>query len=238
MFYSPKYSPARRVSAVFVILLTVAFLLSPAYVRAQVRSAMVRETVNDASRVTLAGNTHPQIAHATDLGRLPDETPTGRMTLVLKRSPLEEQALEGYLQSLQDPNSSNYHQWLTPEQFGARWGAVDSDLAAVKSWLESHGFTVEETLPGRTMVEFSGTMGQVRDAFRTEMHAYKVNGEVHREQGSSGADVDCGRRLSVCDAGRCGDNLQHPGEGAEPQFCGNAGCWQGCEDRHCRQVQR
>ncbi len=209
MFYSPKYSPARRVSAVFVILLTVAFLLSPAYVRAQARSAMVRETVNDASRVTLAGNTHPQIAHATDLGRLPDETPTGQMTLVLKRSPLEEQALEGYLQSLQDPNSSNYHQWLTPEQFGARWGAVDSDLAAVKSWLESHGFTVEETLPGRTMVEFSGTMGQVRDAFRTEMHAYKVNGEVHHANASD-PQIPSALAAMVAGVASLNDFAKHP----------------------------
>jgi Pro-kumamolisin, activation domain len=143
MVHSFVCSMVRRVFAMSCAVLFTTVVFSPVRGSAQSRSALVHEVVNDASRITLIGNTHPMIGQAKELGPVEEDAPTGQLMLVLKRSPLEEQALESYLQSLQDKNSANYHHWMTPDQFGVRWGAVDSDLAAVKGWLESHGFVVE-----------------------------------------------------------------------------------------------
>ena len=101
-----------------------------------------------------------------------------RMLLVLKRGPDQETALRKLLDDQQDKASPNYHQWLTPEQYGQQFGPTDTDLQTITAWLQSHGFQVGST-KGRTVLEFSGTAGQVQEAFHTTMHKYIVNGEQH-----------------------------------------------------------
>jgi len=50
-----------------------------------------------------------------------------------------------------------YHRWLTPAEYGARFGASEQELAQVAGWLANHGFTVEEIPASRRLVIFSGT---------------------------------------------------------------------------------
>jgi subtilase family serine protease len=81
--------------------------------------------------------------------------------------------------TLHDPNSPNYHKWLTPEQYGAKFDAADADVAAVTQWLTSNGFTVEQVARGKNWIRFSGSAQQVELAFGTEIHKYAVNDEMH-----------------------------------------------------------
>ena len=97
-----------------------------------------------------------------------------RMLLVLQRSPQQESALELLLDQQQDQSSPNYHQWLTPQQFGQQFGPSDQDIQKITSWLQSHGFQVAPISNGRTVIEFSGTAGQVQEAFHTAIHKYSV----------------------------------------------------------------
>ena len=143
------------------------------------RPALITQAVNESELVTLSGNRHPLATAAADRGPVPASMPADRMLLVLQRSPDQERALDMLVESLHDPNSPNYHRWLTPAQFGAQWGAADSDITAVTAWLESHGFSVAGATSGKTAIEFSGTAGQIQEAFHTEMHQYMVNGEMH-----------------------------------------------------------
>lgn len=62
-----------------------------------------------------------------------------RMLLVLKRSREQEAGLRQLLDDQQTKASTNYHQWLTPEQFGSKFGPSDADLQVVESWLQYHG---------------------------------------------------------------------------------------------------
>ncbi len=101
------------------------------------------------------------------------------MLLVLQRGPEQETALRKLLDDQQDKSSPSYHQWLTPGQFGQQFGTADEDLQAVTAWLQSHGFQVARVAAGRTVIEFSGDAGQVREAFRTEIRKFVVNGEEH-----------------------------------------------------------
>jgi subtilase family serine protease len=52
-------------------------------------------------------------------------------------------------------------------------------VRAVASWLGSHGFTVNGVQTSRMVLDFSGTAGQVRDAFGTEIHNLDVGGVHH-----------------------------------------------------------
>ena len=83
-----------------------------------------------------------------------------------------------------DPKSPSYHQWLTPESYAEHFGISENDLAQVVDWLQMHGMSVDEVTPGRRSVIFSGTAGQVESAFHTQIHTYKIGGEVHHANAS------------------------------------------------------
>ena len=139
---------------------------------------LVRGAVDDAVRVTLAGNVHPMAQAKYDRGRVEDSFAADRLTLILKRPNEREQALGQYLQDAHTPGTASYHKWLTPDEFGRRFGAADSDVAALTAWLESHGFTVNKVHPGRVAIEFSGNAAQVDAAFHTEIHRYNIQGKT------------------------------------------------------------
>ena len=61
-----------------------------------------------------------------------------------------------------------------PQQFGQQFGPSDQDIQTITSWLQSHGFQVAPISNGRTVIEFSGTAGQVQEAFHTTIHKYSV----------------------------------------------------------------
>lgn len=54
-----------------------------------------------------------------------------------------------------------------------------SDLAKVTAWLQSEGFEVNNISRSRTRISFSGTAAQIETSFRTQLHHYLVNGELH-----------------------------------------------------------
>jgi subtilase family serine protease len=139
---------------------------------------LITEALDESRLTVLKGNTHPLARREFDLGTAPASLPMERMLLVLKRSDEQETALRKLLDDQQDKNSPHYHKWVTPEQFGAQFGPTDGDMQMITSWLQSHGFQVGST-KGRTVLEFSGSASQVKEAFHTSIHKYVVNGEQH-----------------------------------------------------------
>jgi subtilase family serine protease len=162
--------------------LVIAFvLLSPLTTPAQTANVLARitQTVDPQNLVTLRGNTHPLARPDFDRGAAPDSLPMERILLVLQRSAEQETALRRLLDEQQIKSSPNYHMWLTPEQFGEQFGPADADIQAVTDWLTSQGFRVNRVATGRTVIEFSGTAGAVRQALHMEIHRYVVNGQEH-----------------------------------------------------------
>jgi len=139
----------------------------------------ITQPIDDRVPVSLKGNVHPLAQAPNDQGPVADSFPAERMQLMLQRSAERQAALQQFLQDVHAPQSGNYHKWLTPEEFGQRYGAEDSEIAAVAAWLEKHGFFVAGLRNGKMVIEFSGSAGQLREAFGTEIHTYTVNGEAH-----------------------------------------------------------
>jgi subtilase family serine protease len=148
--------------------------------RAQSRTArpLITQAVDEGQVTGLKGNTHRLARPEFDLGTAPATLPMERMLLVLKRSPEQQLALRKLLDDQQDKHSPEYHKWLTPEEFGQKFGPTDADMQAITGWLQAHGFQVGTT-KGRTVLEFSGSASQVRETFHTAIHKYIVNGEQH-----------------------------------------------------------
>ena len=139
----------------------------------------IAQSIDEAKRIILHGNTHPLARAENERGVAPERLPLDRMLLVLRRSSQQQAALDQLLAGLHDPTSPNFHRWLSPQEFGRQYGPSDEDLRTVTTWLESHGLQVNRVSNGRVLIEFSGTAGQVRDAFHTEIHKYSANGREH-----------------------------------------------------------
>jgi subtilase family serine protease len=135
--------------------------------------------VDESQLVTLKGNTHPAANTKNDVGRVSSDLSMTDLILVLSRDAAQQAAFEQFVSSQYDANSSNYHQWLTPEQVGENFGPSEADIATVSNWLTGHGFSVDEVTKDRMTIRFSGTASQVESAFHTEIHNLQVNGVSH-----------------------------------------------------------
>jgi hypothetical protein len=102
----------------------------------------IASPISGATRFTLAGSHPPRVDSAPDRGAVDPSLALSGMAIVFSRSSQQEAALQALLAAQQDPASPQYHQWLTPDQFGTQFGVADSDLAATESWLQQQGFTV------------------------------------------------------------------------------------------------
>lgn len=141
--------------------------------------ARITSPVDEARRVTLKGNISPHIRAGIDQGRAPADLPMDHMLLMLKGSPVQQAALDQLLKGQQDPSSPEFHHWLTPAEFGERFGASAQDVDVVTRWLESRGFQVNSVAPSRLLIDFSGTARNVEQTFHTEMHHYLVRNQPH-----------------------------------------------------------
>ncbi len=135
--------------------------------------------IDESSLVVLRENRHPLATPANDRGEASPDLPMERMLLVLTRDPVAESALQKLIAAQQDKSSPDFHAWLTPAQFGARFGVSQADLEKLTAWLASRGFRVNRAAQGGMTIEFSGTASQVKEAFHTAIHSYVVNGEKH-----------------------------------------------------------
>jgi subtilase family serine protease len=165
------------------LLFAVSLLIALAQLHAQ--RARIIQPVDDTARVTLRGSLHPLAQAEFDRGQVSDSDSTGTLLLVLGRSAEQQAALDSYVKSASMPGTALYRQWLLPTEYGIRFGARPDDIATVKTWLESNGFTIEQVSPAANVIRFSGNMGAVRAAFHTDIHRYEVNGKLHLANGSA-----------------------------------------------------
>src|SRR5277367_5782370 len=151
---------SRFVSALILpvaILLTIFTPLAQAAVQDRVAGA-----VSGSTRVSLPGNISGRAKHAVDLGPAPGDTKLDSLTLRFSMTAAQQADLNQLLAAQLNPSSPSYHQWLTPEQFGARFGLSSGDLAKVSAWLTSQGFTITSVARSSTFIMFTGTVAQAQ----------------------------------------------------------------------------
>ncbi|MGP8174580.1 MAG: protease pro-enzyme activation domain-containing protein [Terracidiphilus sp.] len=142
-------------------------------------AARIVNPIDESQLKTLKGTMHPLANAKNDRGAVPDSTQLSRMHLVLTRSASQETALRQLIGELHTPGATNYHKWLTPDEFGKQFGPSDEDIATVETWLTGHGFSVTKVNPGKQTIEISGNVAQFRSAFHAQIHQYEVNGQTH-----------------------------------------------------------
>jgi subtilase family serine protease len=135
--------------------------------------------VESSIRTTLSGTVHPKVTTQNEIGFADPLRRLDYVSLLLKKTPAQQNALERLLEQQLDSSSPNYHRWLTPEGYADRFGVSLNDLAKIAAWLGTQGFKIEATARGRDWIAFSGTVSQAAAAFHTEFHRYRVDGEDH-----------------------------------------------------------
>lgn len=133
------------------------------------------------ARVALPNSVTERPGTSAWLGRLPGSTAISGMSLVLTRTPEQEASLNKLIQEQQDSTSPQYQQWLTPQQFGIRFGIADQDLQLVRTWLESLGLSVQEIAPSRNRILFSGSASAVEAALDVTLGRFSRDGQTFYE---------------------------------------------------------
>jgi subtilase family serine protease len=140
---------------------------------------LVTQNIEEGKLVELNGNIRPEAKAENDRGAVDDDVLLEHMLLQLRRPAEKEEELQEYLEDLQEAGSRNYHRWLSAHDFGERFGPSDEDLDKITDWLERHHFQINVVYPSGMVIDFTGTVGQVRKAFHTEIHQIDVKGEKH-----------------------------------------------------------
>lgn len=164
--------PARTIASLAALF----FFLPPLFAAAQNRVAAVLPNTLQ----PLPQSVSPRVNRAADLGTAPASTLLTPITLRFAMTPAQQTALTQLLADQQNPASPRYRQWLTPEQFAARFGLTPADLATVSNWLTANGFTVLATARSRTFIQFSGTVAQAQAAFHTTIHRVSFPAQPNR----------------------------------------------------------
>jgi uncharacterized protein (TIGR03437 family) len=99
--------------------------------------------------------------------------------LLVKPAASQQAELDQLLADQQNPSSPRFRQWLTPEEFGNRFGLSAADHSKIVAWLVSEGFTVKESARARNWISFGGTAGQVAKSLRAPIHRLRVDGQMH-----------------------------------------------------------
>lgn len=139
----------------------------------------IHGSLQDGRTFALTGNMHRLAAASADQGEAPGSLPLPRITIHFRASVAQQAELNRLLENQQDPSSPFYHQWLTPEQYGQRFGMSQTDLDKMIAWLQDSGFSDIQVNLSHTAVSMSGTAALVRSAFGTSIHLYQAGGVTH-----------------------------------------------------------
>jgi subtilase family serine protease len=167
-----------RMFARVAVILAAVFAVGGYGKSAPISGDRILGAVDSTQVARVRGTAHPRARAQYDQGRTdPSLTISGAITFRL--SAAQQAELDQLLREQQNPRSSNYHRWITPDQYAARFGMSSNDLQKVSSWLRSQGLNVDSISRNRNEISFSGSVGQVEYAFKTEIHNYTIRGEQH-----------------------------------------------------------
>ena len=82
-------------------------------------------------------------------------------------------ALTNFMEQLYDPNSPNFHHFLTPQEFTEHFGPTEEDYKAVIEFARKNGFKVTKTHANRMLLNVSGSAAAVEHAFGVGLDEYQ-----------------------------------------------------------------
>src|SRR5208283_6167451 len=91
-----------------------------------------------------------------------------------------QEELTNLLEQIYDPARTNYHHYLTPEEFTARFGPTEADYQKVIEFAGANGLTVNGTHPNRMLLDVVGKAADVERAFQITFRTYQHPTETRK----------------------------------------------------------
>ena len=157
MYRTSSSSPVSQWLCVFVAVVLLLSLSQPSV--AQQRTLLTRHV-----REAVLNGQAPIVGHL----------PANQSLCLVLALPLRNQAeLDSFLDDLYDPSSPSYHQFLTVEQFTARFGPTQQDYDSVIQFAKANGFEVVATSRNRVNLDVTGSVADIEKAFHLNMSVYQ-----------------------------------------------------------------
>jgi hypothetical protein len=151
------------------VLAVTALLAGPAQSTAQ--------SLNAEPLVRLTGHTAPQVLDGRAI-RVNHYDPARKLRLVLAVQPPHMAEEEQFLSELQDRTSPNFHHYLSPEEWNARFAPSVEDEQKVVDWAQAQGLTVTHRFENRLLVDLEAPVGLIEKVFGVTISSYQVGDEV------------------------------------------------------------
>lgn len=119
---------------------------------------------------------HPQTpisANHPPIGPLARGT---RLSVTVTLPICDEAALTQLILDQANPRAPQFLRYLTPTQFGERFGAAPAEYAALQDYLRQKGLSVTATYPSRLAIRAEGAVESVESAFDVAINRYRRNG--------------------------------------------------------------
>jgi subtilase family serine protease len=104
------------------------------------------------------------------VGHLPA---TQRLSLAISLPLKDEAGLDQFLQQIYDPQSPDYHHYLSVEEFAERFGPNASDYAAVVDFARANGLDVVDTAENRMVLDVEGPAASIERGFHVSLNLYQ-----------------------------------------------------------------
>ena len=102
--------------------------------------------------------------------RLNDRT---NLTLAIGLPVRNSAELQDLLRQLYDPQSPNFHRFLQPHEFAARFGPSEADYQAAIEFARTNGLTIVGMHSNHIVLEVGGSVSNVERAFQVTLHSYR-----------------------------------------------------------------
>lgn len=126
-------------------------------------------------RVALNTQVSPLLRHARKLQPVRGEQKLALSIGLRLRNAGHAQEL---LHEISDPNSPNYHHYLSPDQFKAAFAPTASQIQQVQGYLQSQGLQVGDIAPNNLLINASGTVAQAQQSFQTQIDTYQEKDRI------------------------------------------------------------
>jgi subtilase family serine protease len=85
----------------------------------------------------------------------------------------DDQLLTNLLAQLYNPTSTNFHRFLTPDEFTTRFAPTESQYQSVVRFMKTNGLAVTATHPNRTIVTIRGAVEDIERLFHVRLQVYQ-----------------------------------------------------------------
>lgn len=124
----------------------------------------------DDQRWVISGHVPEIVSQLQPVGEI---DPSQHLHLAIGLASRDEQGLETFLEQIYTPGSTNFHHYLKPDEFTARFGPTADDYKAAIAFAQANGLNVALQHSNRVVLDVEGAASDVEKALQVKLHLYQ-----------------------------------------------------------------